>query len=35
VRGRFHRLRLAERPPHPASPRKRGEVKGIAAPVAT
>jgi hypothetical protein len=23
----FHRLRLAERPPHPASPRTRGEVK--------
>ena len=33
VRGPLHRLRLAERPPHPArksaptSPRKRGEVK--------
>ena len=25
VRGPFHRLRLAERPPHPDSPRKRGE----------
>jgi hypothetical protein len=27
VRGPLHRLRLAERPPHPASPRKWGEVK--------
>ena len=33
-RGRFHRLRLAERAPHPASPRKRGEVKGVVAAVA-
>ena len=36
VRGRLHRLRLAEAPPHPArqgaptSPRKRGEVKAAA-----
>src|SRR5215471_18559466 len=36
VRGPFHRLRLAEKPPHPArksaptSPRKRGEVKAAA-----
>ena len=29
MRGPFHRLRLAERPPHPASPRKRGEVKKL------
>jgi hypothetical protein len=27
VRGALHGLRLVERPPHPASPRKRGEVK--------
>ena len=33
-RGRFHRLRLAERAPRPASPRKRGEVKGVVAAVA-
>src|SRR5262249_62362163 len=28
--GPLHRLRLAERPPHPTSPRKRGEEKAAA-----
>src|SRR5215831_2882346 len=31
VRGYFHRLRLAETPPHPSPPRKRGEEEIVAA----